>query len=141
MRLISSITLSLCLALTSVAISAAEQDADAAGVKEEHPGDTALSRDDQGNFQYKSFPGLAFLYVYDGDTTDKSNCNAGCLSAWIPLLVSGTEKIEKVGDWVAIKRENGQRQWSYKGQPVYMRYHNMPPDAGSEKQGFHPLKP
>ncbi len=138
MRLIST-TLWLSLAVTALAASAAEHDSSA--VKEEHPGDTALSQDEDGNFQYKSFPALATLFVYDGDTPGKSNCNTGCLSAWLPLLVSGGEKVQKVGDWVAITRDDGKKQWAYKGQPVYMRYHNMPPDEGSEKQGFHMLKP
>lgn len=147
MRL-TTITLGLLLAITTTAFAAeappAEKDSAAkehAGIKEDHPGDTALSQDDKGNFQYKSFPGLATLYVYDRDEPGKSNCNTGCLSAWLPLLVSGGEKVDKVGDWTAIKRDDGRKQWSYKAQPVYMRYHNMAPDAGSEKQGFHRLKP
>lgn len=134
----ASVTLGLLLAVTTVAVAAEK---DSSVIKKEHPGDAALSQDEHGNFHYKSFPGLATLYVYDGDAPGKSNCNVGCLSAWLPLLVSGGEKVDKVGDWVAITREDGRRQWAYKGQPVYMRYHNMPPDDGSEKEGFHLLKP
>ncbi|HWK75691.1 MAG TPA: hypothetical protein VNQ81_15540 [Povalibacter sp.] len=137
MRL-TSITLGLLLAVTT-ATMAAEQEPST--IKKEHPGDAALSQDEDGSFHYKSFPGLQTLFVYDGDSPGKSNCNTGCLSAWLPLLVSGGEKVEKVGDWVAIRREDGRMQWAYKGQPVYMRYHNMPPDEGSEKEGFHLLKP
>jgi len=137
MRL-TSITLGLFLVVTTAAMAAEEEPS---AIKKEHPGDAALSQDDNGNFRYKSFPGLATLFVYDRDSPGKSNCNTGCLSAWLPLLVSSGEKTEKVGDWAAIKREDGRMQWSYKGQPVYMRYHNMPPDEGSEKEGFHLLKP
>ncbi|HEY4369637.1 MAG TPA: hypothetical protein VGN07_20555 [Steroidobacteraceae bacterium] len=138
MRL-TSITLWLCLAVTAVAAAAAETDSSA--INKEHPGDTALSQDANGKFQYKSFPGLSALYIFDGDEPGKSNCGADCISAWSPLMVSGGETTEKIGDWTVIDREHGKRQWVYKGQPVYTRYHNMPPDPSSEKQGFHLLKP
>lgn len=138
MRL-TSITLWLCLTAAAVAVSAAETDSSA--IKKEHPGDAALSQDANGKYQYKSFPGLSSLYVFDGDAPGKSNCNVDCISAWLPLLVSGGETTEKVGDWTVITREDGQRQWAYKGQPAYTRYHNMRPDSSSEKQGFHLLKP
>ena len=40
-----------------------------------------------------------------------------------------------------IRRDDGTRQWAYKGRPVYTRYHNFGPDAFSEKEGFHLLIP
>lgn len=136
---LTSITLWLCLAATAMAVPAAEPDSSPA--RKEHPGDTALSQDAAGKYEYKSFPGLAFLYVYDGDTPGKSNCNIECASEWRPLLVSGDESTEQVGDWTVITREDGERQWAYKDRPAYTRYHNLPPDPDSEKRGFHLLEP
>jgi hypothetical protein len=107
----------------------------------EHPGDTALSQDEHGNWRFRSFPGLSTLYVYEKDTPGKSNCTAPCASAWAPLLASSTEN-EPVGDWTPISRPDGRHQWAYKGQPVYLRYHNLAPDVGNiERQGFRKLEP
>jgi len=112
-----------------------------APIKMEHPGDTALSQAEAGKFVYKSFPALTRLYVYDKDSPGKSECNSGCSSAWPPLLVSAGETKGQVGDWSIIQRADGRRQWAYKNQPVYTRYHDMAPDKETEKEGFHLLKP
>jgi predicted lipoprotein with Yx(FWY)xxD motif len=126
---------------TRVATRSAEAKLDSVSFKAEHPGDTALSQDEQGKWQIRSFPGLATLYVYDKDTLGTSNCGAPCTSAWAPLLASSIET-EPVGDWTLIARSNGQQQWAYKGQPVYLRYHNLPPHRGNIRdEGFRKLEP
>ncbi len=93
-------------------------------IKLEHPGDTALSEDEPGKYVYKSFPTLLRLYVNDKDSGGKSSCNGGCASAWPPLRVSPSEK-SPVGDWTIISREDGSRQWAYRGKPVYTRFHDI----------------
>jgi hypothetical protein len=103
-----------------------------------YPGDVALSEFAPGKFHYKSFPGLLRLYVFDGDRPGKSNCYDG---AWPSLLVSDNEKGPRIGDWTIIRRDDGTRQWAYKDRPVYTRYHDLEPDASSEKEGFHLLVP
>ncbi len=129
--------LSFCwAALLSLSAVASQPEA----VKLEHPGDTALSEDAPGKYVYKSFPTLFRLYVYDKDGSGKSNCNGGCASAWPPLRVSASEK-SPVGDWTIIQRDDGSRQWAYKKHPVYTRFHDIDPDADSEKEGFHLLTP
>jgi len=111
-------------------------------IKEEHPGDTALSQDANGNWIYKSFPALRALYVFDKDLPLKSKCNDGCDSEWPPLLVSGGETVRSVGDWTVIVRDDGRKQWAYKQKPVYMRYHDLPTDGSDiRKEGFRPLEP
>lgn len=107
-----------------------------------HPGDVALASDGHGNWYYTSFPGLAALYVYDKDSREKSNCNAGCDSAWPPLLVSTSESHARVGDWTVIIRSDGLRQWAHKGQPVYTRYHDIKgDDENVAREGFRRLQP
>ena len=109
--------------------------------KAEHPGDTALSQDEHGNWRFRSFPALATLYVYDKDVPGKSNCGAPCTSAWAPFLASNAES-EPVGDWTLIARPDGRHHWAYKGRPVYLRYHDMPATSGNiERQGFSKLEP
>jgi predicted lipoprotein with Yx(FWY)xxD motif len=109
-------------------------------VKLEHPGDTALSEQKPGVFIYKSFPRLARLYVNEKDPPGKSVCDPGCSSAWPPLRVSPNEK-SPVGDWTIIARADGSQQWAYKGKPVYVRFHDIDPDAETAQEGFHLLVP
>lgn len=109
--------------------------------KAEHPGDTALSQDEDGNWRFRSFPGLATLYVYAKDTPGKSNCGDPCISAWAPFLASSTET-KAIGDWTLIARADGRRQWAYKGQPIYLRYHDFPAAWGNIRaEGFQKLEP
>jgi predicted lipoprotein with Yx(FWY)xxD motif len=110
--------------------------------KLEHPGDVALSQADTGEWVYKSFPGLARLYVFDGDGRNASNCSNGCASAWPPLLATAKDVGEHVGDWLVIRRPDGGKQWAYKGHPVYLRFHDLEPEMiGAGIDGFHPLRP
>jgi len=124
---------------SAVAIAA---DHGPAGMKMEHPGDTALSQEDSGAWVYKSFPGLTRLYIYDKDGASVSHCTEGCASAWPPLLVTIGKTGEVVGDWTVIARDDGARQWAYKGHPVYTRYHDLDEDEKSlAAEGFHRLTP
>jgi predicted lipoprotein with Yx(FWY)xxD motif len=109
-------------------------------INQEHPGDTALSEEKPGVYVYKSFPRLTRLYVNEKDPPGKSICNPGCSSAWPPLRVSPSEK-SPVGDWTIIAREDGSKQWAYKGKPVYTRFHDIDPDAETAQEGFHLLVP
>ena len=58
------------------------------------------------------------LYTFDRDTTPgKSACNGPCAANWPPLMaIAGAEAS---GDWTIITRDDGTRQWAYKGKPVY----------------------
>ncbi len=105
----------------------------------QYPVDTALMRDEAGNWQYRSFPSGSRLFVYSGDAPGKSNCNQGCASAWPPLYVSDDNASQKIGNWTIIVRDDGSKQWAYKGQPVYRRYHDLAGDIDAED--FRVLKP
>lgn len=134
----------LCLFLMPVtgSISMAADTSAVAPAKAEHPQNVALSQDAKGNWQYKSFPELATLYIYLKDTPGESHCNIGCDSAWPPLLVSSSESHPRVGDWEVVVRRNGSRQWAYKGRPVYTRYHDMADSVSNiERDGFAILTP
>ena len=130
----------LLMALCSVMAVAADHGP--AGMKMEHPGDTALSQEQSGEWVYKSFPGLARLYIYDKDGAGVSHCIEGCASAWPPLRTTIGAIGEKVGDWSVFARDDGVRQWAYKGHPVYTRFHDLQEDAQSlAAEGFHLLTP
>ncbi len=145
MRPVTVLLAIACLSTVAVAAEDTEPKATAdyalPPFKAEHPGDTALSQDANGKWRFRSFPGLATLYIHDKDTPGKSNCGAPCTSAWAPLLASSTEN-KTVGDWTLIPRPDGRHQWAYKGHPVYLRYHDLPADEGNiQRQGFRPLEP
>jgi predicted lipoprotein with Yx(FWY)xxD motif len=59
------------------------------------------------------------LYTFDKDVagSGKSVCNDKCAVAWPPMLATANDK--PTGDWVVMTRDNGQKQWAYKGKPLY----------------------
>ena len=95
-----------------------------------YPGVVALSQGSPGQWSYKKFPGLAHLYVSDRDTEDQSNCYDNCVLAWPPLYAS--DDAEPIGQWSILERSDGTRQWAYKGQPVYERFHDSPTNPSGE---------
>jgi predicted lipoprotein with Yx(FWY)xxD motif len=58
------------------------------------------------------------LYTFDKDTTPgKSACNGPCVQNWPPLAVPADAK--PMGDWTVVTRDDGSKQWAYKGKPLY----------------------
>jgi predicted lipoprotein with Yx(FWY)xxD motif len=57
------------------------------------------------------------LYTFDRDTAGKSACNGPCATNWPPLMAKSGDTGS--GDWSAVTRDDGSRQWAYKGKPVY----------------------
>lgn len=60
------------------------------------------------------------LYTFDKDQakSGKSVCNGQCAVNWPPLMAAANEKAQ--GDWSIIDRDDGTKQWAYKGKPVYL---------------------
>jgi predicted lipoprotein with Yx(FWY)xxD motif len=57
------------------------------------------------------------LYIFDRDATGKSNCNGQCATSWLPLAATADAKPS--GDWTVVTRDDGGKQWAYKGKPLY----------------------
>lgn len=59
------------------------------------------------------------LYTFDKDTagSGKSACNGPCAANWPPLAASADAK--PTGDWSVVTRDDGSKQWAYKGKPLY----------------------
>lgn len=59
------------------------------------------------------------LYTFDKDMagSGKSACNGPCATLWPPLSAAADAKAE--GDFSLVTRDDGARQWAYKGKPVY----------------------
>ena len=58
------------------------------------------------------------LYTFDKDEGGKSACNGPCAAIWPPLMAGADAKGS--GDWSIVTRDDGAKQWAYKGKPVYL---------------------
>ena len=60
------------------------------------------------------------LYVFDKDAADsgKSACNGDCAAKWPPLMATASDKAG--GDYSVVTRDDGNKQWAYKGKPLYL---------------------
>ena len=61
----------------------------------------------------------ATLYTFDKDVagSGKSTCNAQCASNWPPLAAQASDAAS--GDWTIVTRDDGSKQWAFKGSPLY----------------------
>jgi len=58
------------------------------------------------------------LYTYDRDTAaGKSACNGNCATNWPPLMAAADAKDN--GAYTVVTRDDGSKQWAYKGKPLY----------------------
>jgi predicted lipoprotein with Yx(FWY)xxD motif len=59
------------------------------------------------------------LYTLDRDVmgSGKSMCNGPCATNWPPLMAAGD--MMGMGDYSVISRDDGAKQWAYKGRPLY----------------------
>ena len=59
------------------------------------------------------------LYTFDKDTANsgKSTCNGPCAALWPPMMAAAPD--QPVGAYSIVTRDDGSRQWAYKGKPVY----------------------
>jgi len=60
------------------------------------------------------------LYTFDKDAagSGKSVCNGACATNWPPLMAAADAKA--MGDYTIVTRDDGGKQWAYKGKPLYM---------------------
>ena len=58
------------------------------------------------------------LYTFDRDAAGKSACNGQCAQNWPPLMAAANASAS--GDWTVVTRDDGSKQWAYKGKPLYL---------------------
>jgi predicted lipoprotein with Yx(FWY)xxD motif len=60
------------------------------------------------------------LYTFDKDPMagGKSVCNGQCAINWPPLMAEGSASAS--GDYTVVARDDGSKQWAYKGKPLYL---------------------
>ncbi|MBK6006405.1 hypothetical protein JJB11_09905 [Ramlibacter ginsenosidimutans] len=59
------------------------------------------------------------LYTFDRDVANsgKSNCNGDCAVKWPPHMAGAYGQAH--GDYTIVVRNDGARQWAFKGKPLY----------------------
>ena len=70
------------------------------------------------------------LYTFDRDTagSGKSACGGPCATLWPPLMAQASDQAS--GAWSIVTRDDGSRQWAYKGKPLY--YYQNDKQAGDK---------
>jgi predicted lipoprotein with Yx(FWY)xxD motif len=60
------------------------------------------------------------LYTFDKDAagSGKSVCNGPCATNWPPLMAAADAKA--AGDYSIATRDDGAKQWAFKGKPLYL---------------------
>ena len=91
-----------------------------------YPSEVALSQEGDKGYVFRRFPGSQRLYTYDRDDRGHSACNVGCDGAHTPVYAPDGAK--PMDEWGIINRDDGTRQWSYRGKPVYTGFHDAPGD-------------
>lgn len=76
------------------------------------------------------------LYTFDKDAvySGKSVCNGQCALNWPPLRASSDDK--DYADYAVVTRDDGSKQWAYKGKPLYHWVKDQKPgDTTGDKVG------
>jgi predicted lipoprotein with Yx(FWY)xxD motif len=56
------------------------------------------------------------LYTFDKDSAGKSACNGKCAENWPPLMATAGGA---GANYAVVTRDDGAKQWAYKGKPLY----------------------
>ena len=77
------------------------------------------------------------IYTSDADGPNKSNCTGDCTKDWAPLAAPADAKPS--GFWGVITRDDGSKQWTRHGQPLYTYASdkNVGDIKGSQIEGWH----
>ncbi|HPT50004.1 MAG TPA: hypothetical protein PLS67_09395 [Accumulibacter sp.] len=67
------------------------------------------------------------LYTFDKDEAGngKSLCNGKCAENWPPLIAG--EGDQAIGEFKTIARDDGRKQWTYKGKPLHFWIEDLKP--------------
>ncbi|GAA4413889.1 COG4315 family predicted lipoprotein [Quisquiliibacterium transsilvanicum] len=58
------------------------------------------------------------LYTFDTDPPGKSVCNGPCAANWPPLSAAADARAPE--GYSVVLRDDGSRQWAYRGKPLYL---------------------
>ena len=71
--------------------------------------------------------GTVITVTFDKDMADsgKSVCNGDCAAKWPPLMAAASDKAS--GNYSIVTRDDGSKQWAYKGKPLYLWFKDQKP--------------
>ncbi len=81
------------------------------------------TRNPYGNFREKAIYGKYSLYVR-GKRLGVKGCDQQCLQSWRPFIAPADARPR--GFWEILEREDGSRQWAYKGFALYTYVNDKP---------------
>jgi predicted lipoprotein with Yx(FWY)xxD motif len=91
--------------------------AGAAGAADMMPAGVQAQKSAAGTAMLTDSKGMT-LYTFDMDKEPgKSACNGQCATYWLAL--SATADAKSMGSWTVATRDDGAKQWAYKGKPLY----------------------
>jgi len=67
------------------------------------------------------------LYTYEPDPVGESLCTSDCAKDWPPALAPARPKL--FAPWSVITRDDGTKQWAYKGKPLYTSSKDVDPGS------------
>lgn len=84
------------------------------------------------------------VYTFDKDTpgSGKSACNGPCAQLWPPVMADAGAMAN--GDLSVVTRDDGTKQWAWKGKPIYLYAKDMKPGertGDNFKDVWHVIKP
>lgn len=85
------------------------------------------------------------LYNFDKDSagSGKSVCNGPCAKNWPPLVAEPGAQATS-SDWSIITRDDGGKQWAYRGKPLYLWSKDQKPGdktGDGFNNAWHVVKP
>src|SRR6516162_1263122 len=109
---------------------------------EQVPAEVKLEQQGQG-WLLQDAKGMT-LYIYSRDQDRaKSACVGPCKENWPPLTAPADAKAD--GDWSTVTRDDGTKQWAFRGKPLYRYARDVSPKDsygdGSANQWSVALKP
>jgi predicted lipoprotein with Yx(FWY)xxD motif len=77
------------------------------------------------------------VYSYDKDTPTQSACDESCARDWPPVLAPQLARAR--GEWSILDRANGERQWVFRGRPLYTHASDtrLASEEGSDTPKWH----
>ena len=83
------------------------------------------------------------VYTFDKDVADsgKSACNGPCATLWPPVMAGASDQAS--GAFGIVTRDDGSRQWAYKGKPIYTYQNDKQPgdkSGDNVKDVWHVIK-
>lgn len=105
------------------------------------PVDISMVQEDKGRISFQNTYAQPFYY-WDKDAPNKSNCNDHCAEVWVPVYPTDRNPAN-LGDFTLVTRNDGNKQWAYKGKPLYtFGYGEQPPPTAKETMNqWHIIKP